>query len=58
MEKTFAEALKEAGLTVAEFCRQTGTPRRTADQWVKGDRRTPPLALAYLDLYKKICSLS
>lgn len=53
MEKTFAEALKEAGLTVAEFCRQTGTPRRTADQWVKGDRRTPPLALAYLDLYKK-----
>lgn len=47
----FANALKAAGLSVAEFCRQSGTPERTAINWKTGERRTPPIALWALKLY-------
>lgn len=49
---TFDSALNDAGLPISQFCELTGTPERTAMSWKSGERRTPPLAFAWLELYK------
>jgi hypothetical protein len=48
----FKEELKAVGLTVAEFCRLTDTPRTTVDRWVYGNTRVPGVAIAWIELYK------
>ena len=50
---TFDSALNDAGLPISQFCELTGTPERTAVSWKTGERRTPPIAFAWLELYKK-----
>lgn len=49
----FAEKLKSSGLSLAEFCRQTGTPRRTAEDWKYGKSKTPNIVFAWFELYTK-----
>lgn len=45
--------LETTGLSLAEFCKLTGTPYNTALQWKSKKRRTPPIVFAWLELYTK-----
>ncbi|WP_277657205.1 hypothetical protein [Seleniivibrio woodruffii] len=51
------DKLKLTGLTNNEFLILTKTPERSLYNWLSEDpkigRRTPPLAFAYVDLYKE-----
>lgn len=51
---SFRDALTDAGLSISDFSYATGTPERTAMSWISCERRTPQIAFAWVDLYKKL----
>lgn len=50
----FATYLKESGLNLAEFCRITETPRRTAEDWKSGKTRAPGIVFSWFEQRKLI----
>lgn len=54
MMNEFARALQEIDMTLSEFCRKTGTPLRTAQNWKYNVTRITPLAMAWIKLYKEL----
>jgi len=56
------EAREAAGLSIAECCRRTGTPRTTWQSWETDDgmsnaRRPQPLAFAWIEQYMRLREL-
>jgi len=51
---SFRDALADAGLSISDFSYKTGTAERTAMSWLTGERRTPQIAFAWIELYKKL----
>ena len=51
-EKTELRILREeSGLSMEDAIRKTGTSKSTLCSWEWGNRRTPPIALAWVKLF-------
>lgn len=50
----FAKELISINLSLTEFIKETGTPRKTAEHWYYGTRRVPQIVFAWIKLWKKV----